>query len=86
MPSRRKPKTPFGKKVRDFMDDTCLTYQQIADLAGVKRNTLVDCTTGKTVGYELIPLVEAFMNDYRHKIALENLAEASAAVELYKTQ
>lgn len=41
-----------------------LTYRDVATGADVKRSTLIECTTGRCAGHELIPKVRQFMADY----------------------
>ena len=35
--------------------------------AGVRRTTLVECTTGRCAGHELIPKVRKYMAEYNAK-------------------
>lgn len=68
-PNRTKPKTDFGIEVRVFTAQTGMTVKELAERAGVKYTTLVETTTGKCVGRQLIPAVRQYMNDYHRKEA-----------------
>lgn len=63
-PSRTKPKTDFGIEVRVFTAQTGMTVKELADKAGVKYSTLVETTTGRCAGHQLIPIVRDFMQNY----------------------
>ena len=41
-----------------------MTVKELAEAAGVKYTTLVETTTGRCAGIELIPAVRAFMESY----------------------
>lgn len=60
----RKPKTKFGLEVKLFTAKTGMTLKQLADNSGVKYTTLLEATTGRSKGYELIPKVQRYMNEY----------------------
>lgn len=60
----RKAKTDFGIEVRVFTAQTGLNMKEIAEQAGVKYTTLVETTTGRCAGHELIPIVRKFMATY----------------------
>lgn len=62
--NRTKPKTDFGVEVSVFKAQTGMSIKQIADGAGVKYTTLVEATTGRCAGHQLIPAVRAFMQNY----------------------
>lgn len=62
--NRRKPKNNFGLELAEFRARTGMNNKEIADAAGVNRNTMQDCTTGRSAGHELIPKVRAFMAAY----------------------
>jgi len=63
MPTRR-PKTVFGLEVRTFTGKYGITIKQLAAEAGVQYSTLVDTTTGRCAGHDLIPIVRNFMNEH----------------------
>ena len=60
-----KPKTDFGIEVRVFTAQTGMTIKTLAELAGVKYTTLVETTTGRCAGHQLIPVVREFMENYQ---------------------
>ena len=60
----RKPKTEFGIEVKLFTARTGMSVKELAEKAGVKYMTLVETTTGRCAGHELIPIVREFMNNY----------------------
>lgn len=62
--SRTKPKTDFGIEVRIFTAQTGMTVKELAENAGVKYTTLVETTTGRCAGHQLIPIVRDFMQNY----------------------
>lgn len=63
--NRTKPKTDFGIEVRVFTAQTGMTIKTLAELAGVKYTTLVETTTGRCTGHQLIPVVREFMENYQ---------------------
>lgn len=63
--NRTKPKTDFGIEVRVFTARTGMTVKELAERAGVKYTTLVETTTGRCAGHQLIPVVREFMQNYR---------------------
>lgn len=63
-PNRTKPKTDFGVEVSIFKAQTGMTAKELADAAGVKYTTLVEATTGRCAGHQLIPVVRNFMQSY----------------------
>ena len=63
--NRTKPKTDFGIEVRVFTAQTGMTVKELAERAGVKYTTLVETTTGRCAGHQLIPVVREFMQNYR---------------------
>ena len=63
--NRTKPKTDFGIVVRVFTAQTGMTIKTLAELAGVKYTTLVETTTGRCAGHQLIPVVREFMENYQ---------------------
>lgn len=63
--NRTKPKTDFGIEVRVFTAQTGMTAKELAERAGVKYTTLVETTTGRCAGHQLIPVVREFMQNYR---------------------
>ena len=50
MGSRRKPKNEFGVELLSFCAANGLTYKDVCEGAGVRRTTLVECTTGRCAG------------------------------------
>ena len=52
--NRTKPKTDFGIEVRVFTATTGMNMKELAAKAGVKYTTLVETTTGRCAGIELI--------------------------------
>ena len=64
-PKRTKPKTDFGIEVRVFTAQTGMTVKELAEKAGVKYTTLVETTTGRCAGHQLIPTVRDFMAAYQ---------------------
>ncbi|MEG1564874.1 MAG: hypothetical protein RR365_14295 [Bacteroides sp.] len=64
-PKRTKPKTDFGIEVRIFTAQTGMTVKELAEAAGVKYTTLVETTTGRCAGHQLIPIVQNFMSGYQ---------------------
>lgn len=69
-PKRTKPKTDFGIEVRVFTAQTGMTVKELAENAGVKYTTLVETTTGRCAGHQLIPTVRAFMAAYQQEKAV----------------
>lgn len=67
VPNRRKPKTDFGVEVRIFTAQHGMTVKELAELAGVKYTTLVETTTGRCAGHQVIPTVRAYMDTYPGK-------------------
>ena len=63
--NRTKPKTDFGIEVRVFTAQTGMTVKELAERAGVKYTTLVETTTGRCAGHQLIPVVLEFVQNYR---------------------
>lgn len=59
-----KPKTAFGQEVAIFTAKTGLKIKELAKLTGVKYGTMIDCTTGRTPGHEVVPKVREYMNWY----------------------
>ena len=55
MAVRKKPKNDFGVELMAFCATYGLTYRDVATGADVKRSTLIECTTGRCAGHELIP-------------------------------
>lgn len=64
MSAPRKAKTEFGIEVRVFTAQTGMTVKELAEKAGVKYTTLVETTTGRCAGHQLIPTVRRFMAMY----------------------
>ena len=64
MSAPRKAKTEFGIEVRVFTAQTGMTVKELAETAGVKYTTLVETTTGRCAGHQLIPTVRRFMATY----------------------
>ena len=64
MSAPRKAKTEFGIEVRVFTTQTGMTVKELAEKAGVKYTTLVETTTGRCAGHQLIPTVRRFMATY----------------------
>lgn len=62
---QRKPKTEFGVEVKVFTAKTGLSLKDLAEMTGVKYMTLVETTTGKCAGHDVIPKVRAFMENYK---------------------
>ncbi len=63
-PKRTKPKTDFGVEVRVFTAQTDMTVKELARQAGIKYSTLVETTTGRCAGHQLIPVVRKFVATY----------------------
>ena len=53
--NRVKPKTDFGIEVRLFTAQTGMTVKELAERSGVKYTTLIETTTGRCAGHQLIP-------------------------------
>ena len=64
MSAPRKAKTEFGIEGRVFTAQTGMTVKELAEKAGVKYTTLVETTTGRCAGHQLIPTVRRFMATY----------------------
>ena len=64
MSAPRKAKNEFGIEVRVFTAQTGMTVKELAEKAGVKYTTLVETTTGRCAGHQLIPTVRRFMATY----------------------
>ena len=64
MSAPRKAKTEFGIEVRVFTAQTGMTVKELAEKAGVKYTTLVETTTGRCAGHQLIPTGRRFMATY----------------------
>ena len=65
----RKPKTDFGIEVRVFTAQYGMTVKELAERSGVKYTTLVETTTGRCAGHQLIPVVREFMENFSRKEA-----------------
>lgn len=65
MAKNRKPQTPFGVRVSTFCAKAGMSASALAENSGVKYSTLLDCKIGRSVGIELVPKVDAFMDDFR---------------------
>ena len=61
----RKPQTQFGVEVATFCAEMGMSKRELAERSGVKYPTLLDCTIGRSAGYELVPKVREFMAAYR---------------------
>lgn len=59
--NRVKPKTDFGIEVRLFTAQTGMTVKELAERSGVKYTTLIETTTGRCAGHQLIPIVREYM-------------------------
>lgn len=59
-----KPKTDFGIEVRIFTAQYGITIKELAEKAGVNYKTLIDTTSGRCAGHELIPTVRQYMKSY----------------------
>lgn len=70
LPNRTKPKTDFGIEVRVFTAQTGMTVRELAERAGVKYTTLVETTTGRCAGHQLIPIVRRYMSEYKKEETL----------------
>lgn len=66
---RVKPKTDFGIEVRVFTAQTGMTVKELAEATGVKYTTLIETTTGRCAGHQLIPIVRQFIADYQAREA-----------------
>lgn len=64
---RTKPKTDFGIEVKVFTAQTGMTIKDLAANAGVKYTTLIESTTGRCAGHQLIPVVREFMENYQRE-------------------
>ena len=62
---RTKPKTDFGIEVAVFTAQTGMTVKELADASGVKYTTLVEATTGRCPGHQLIPIVREYIANYQ---------------------
>ena len=62
---RRMPKTDFGIEVRVLTAQSGMTIKELAKEAGVKYTTLVETTTGRCAGHDLIPVVREYMQNYQ---------------------
>lgn len=67
--NRVKPKTDFGIEVRLFTAQTGMTVKELAERSGVKYTTLIETTTGRCAGLQLIPIVREYMANYEQKEA-----------------
>lgn len=63
-----KAKTDFGIEVRVFTAQYGITIKSLAEQAGVNYKTLIDATTGRCPGHELIPTVRDYMQSYEQRI------------------
>lgn len=68
---RRLPKTDFGIEVRVFTAQEGMTIKELADKADVKYTTLLETTTGRCAGHDLIPVVRDFMQRYQQRAQKE---------------
>ena len=64
---RTKPKTDFGIEVKVFTAQTGMTIKELAANSGVKYTTLIETTTGRCAGHQLIPVVREFMENYQRE-------------------
>lgn len=46
-----------------------MSMKELAENAGVKYTTLVETTTGRCAGRQLIPMVRRYMDNYQRKEA-----------------
>ena len=67
--NRVKPKTDFGIEVRLYTAQTGMTVKELAERSGVKYTTLIETTTGRCAGHQLIPIVREYMANYEQKEA-----------------
>ncbi len=74
---RTKPKTDFGIEVKVFTAQTGMMIKELAANSGVKYTTLIETTTGRCAGHQLIPVVREFMENYQR--------EGGVTVETVKT-
>ena len=65
--NRTKPKTDFGIEVSIYCAQTGMTKRELAQDAGVKYTTLVEATTGRCAGHQLIPIVRDYMTNHRKR-------------------
>lgn len=65
--NRVKPKTDFGIEVRLFTAQTGMTVKELAERSGVKYTTLIETTTGRCAGHQLIPIVREYMANYEQR-------------------
>lgn len=61
---RKKERTKFGVELSVFAARTGLTLKEVAEKSGVKYTTLIETSTGRCAGHELIPKVEKFMQEW----------------------
>lgn len=61
---RIKKKTEFGIELAMFLARNNMTIKEVSEKAGVKYSTLVETTTGRCAGHDLIPIVREFMRTY----------------------
>lgn len=61
---RIKKKTEFGIELAMFLARNNMTIKEVSEKAGVKYSTLVETTTGRCAGHDLIPIVREFMREY----------------------
>jgi predicted transcriptional regulator len=60
----RWPKTEWGIHVLTFKERYGLTFNIIADSAGIKASVLHQVMTGKTPGYSIVNKVNSFIAHY----------------------
>lgn len=59
--AKNKPKTPFGISVEVYTALTGDTKMELAAKAGVSYPTMIEAASGRSAGYEIIPIVRKEM-------------------------
>ena len=61
---------PLKEKISITLDSPVLSrVKELAERSGVKYTTLVETTTGRCAGHQLIPVVREFMENFSRKEA-----------------
>ena len=63
--AKRDPMTPWGVKVSAWCLKTGVSKKELAEIAGVKYDTLLQVGKGRRAGHEAIPAVETAMANYK---------------------
>ncbi len=69
MRATKHPYTEFGLEITMFCAAHAITKKQLAEMAGVPYDTLLQCIKNRTAGHEAIPKLTSAMRAYELKEA-----------------